>query len=59
MSGKEYLKRHLQCGWKEIRVEGSHHIIRKGSQTEVIPVHGNKDLPKGLYNAISKRTGVR
>ncbi|MBR4777319.1 MAG: type II toxin-antitoxin system HicA family toxin [Lachnospiraceae bacterium] len=58
MTGKELLQLMLKKGWKLIRIDGSHHIIRKGEQIEVIPVHGNKDLPKGLLNAILKRNGI-
>ena len=56
MSGKELLRKMIKNGWTEDRVEGSHHILKKGNRTEVVPVHGNKDLPKGLLNAILKRT---
>jgi predicted RNA binding protein YcfA (HicA-like mRNA interferase family) len=48
ISGKEMLKRYLKNGWVVIRKRGSHHILRKGDKTEVIPVHGNDDLKKGL-----------
>ena len=58
MSSKELLKKLKKDGWIEERVEGSHHVLKKGDRTEVIPVHGNKDIPKGLLNAILKRTGV-
>ena len=57
MKDKDLLKLHLQNGWKVIRINGSHHIIQKGEQIEVIPVHG-KDVPTGLLNSIRKRTGV-
>ena len=59
MNGKELLKRLLNDGWVLVRIQGSHHIVQKGSQTEVIPVHGNTDLPKGLLSAIIKRTGLK
>lgn len=57
MKDKDLLKLHLQNGWQVIRINGSHHIIQKGEQVEVIPVHG-KDVPTGLLNKIRKRTGV-
>ena len=59
MSGKELIKLLKQNGWIEERQNGSHHVMRKGKQTEVIPVHGNRDIPQGLLNAILKRTGLR
>ena len=58
MKGKELLKLFLQNGWKEVNVRGSHHKIRKGNETENIPVH-NTDLPLGLVNAILKRHGLK
>ncbi|MCM1133582.1 MAG: type II toxin-antitoxin system HicA family toxin [Ruminococcus flavefaciens] len=58
MKDKDLLKKLKQDGWTEIRVHGSHHILKKGSQMETIPVHG-KDVPPGLLNAILKRTGLK
>lgn len=48
MTGKELLKYAKQKGYVLIRIEGSHHILRRDKSTIVIPVHGNKDIPKGL-----------
>ncbi len=58
MKDKDLLKKLKQNGWVEIRVHGSHHILKKGNQMETIPVHG-KDVPTGLLNAILKRTGLK
>lgn len=58
MKDKDLLKKLKQDGWTEIRVHGSHHILKKGSHMETIPVHG-KDVPTGLLNAILKRTGLK
>lgn len=57
MKGEEIIKELKKMGWVEVRIKGSHHIMKKGNQTEVIPVH-NKDLPKGLLMSIKKRTGI-
>lgn len=54
ISGKEMLKRYLQKGWVVVRMKGSHHILRKGEKTEVIPVHANEDLKKGLEKKLLK-----
>lgn len=59
MSGKEVVKRLKKLGWKVDRIHGSHYIMVKGSQSEAVPVHGNKDLPIGLLKAIAKRTGLK
>lgn len=58
MKDKDVLKLLLKNGWVEIRIHGSHHIIRKGDKIETIPVHG-KEMPTGLANAILKRAGLK
>jgi predicted RNA binding protein YcfA (HicA-like mRNA interferase family) len=55
---KDLLKLLKQNGWTEVRIHGSHHILRKGDKTETVPVHG-KDVPTGLLEAILKRTGLK
>lgn len=57
MKGIEVVKQLKKMGWVVDRIHGSHYIMKKGNQTEVIPVH-NKDLPIGLLTAIKKRTGI-
>lgn len=58
MKDKDLLKLLIQDGWEIKRIKGSHHVLQKGTQTEVIPIHG-KDIPTGLLNAILKRTGLK
>lgn len=58
MKGKELVRLLQKNGWHIDRIHGSHHVMKKGSQTEIIPVH-NTDIPKGLANAIMKRTGLK
>ena len=58
MKGKELVKLLKKNGWEIERINGSHHVMKKGNKTEVIPVH-NTDIPKGLANAILKRTGLK
>ena len=41
-------------GWEVKRIKGSHYIMKKDNEIEVVPVH-NKDLKAGLENAIIKR----
>ncbi len=59
MSGKELIKKLLKKGWALDRINGSHHILMKGKETLTVPVHGNKDLPKGLLNALLKQGGLK
>lgn len=57
MKGMEVVKLLRRKGWTVDRIHGSHYVMKKGNQTEIIPVH-NKDLPIGLLTAIKKRTGI-
>ena len=59
MSGKQLLKLLKDKGWVLDRIEGSHHIMVKGDITLSVPVHGNKDLGKGLLNALMKQGGLK
>lgn len=58
MKDKDLLKLLKQNGWEVVRINGSHHILMKDDNIETIPIHG-KDVPKGLLNAILKRTGLK
>ena len=58
MKDKDLLKLLKQNGWKVVRVKGSHHVMQKEDEIEVVPVHG-KDVPTGLLNKILKRTGLK
>ena len=58
MRDSELLKKLLKDGWQEVSIKGSHHKLRKGNQSEIIPIHG-KDVPIGLLKAIMKRTGLQ
>ena len=59
MTGKEVVKLLIANGWCVDRIHGSHYIMAKGSQTIVVPVHGNNDLKPGLLNAILKGAGLK
>lgn len=58
MDGNTVVRKLLKDGWELDRINGSHHILRKGNKTVSIPVHGKKDLAKGTLKAIEKQTGV-
>ena len=59
MTGKDILKEYLKAGWEIGRIQGSHHVVKKGNEIEVIPIHKNKDLPTGLANKLIKRIGLK
>lgn len=58
MKDKDLVKLLLKNGWELDRVNGSHHILKKGSQTVSVPVHGD-DVKIGLLNQILKETGLK
>ena len=57
MTGKEAIKRLEQEGWVLARTKGSHHTMIKGQRSVSVPVHGKKDLRKGILHTIAKIAG--
>ena len=43
-----------KSGWEVISQTGSHVKLKKGKVTTHIPVHGSKDLGRGLIKAIEE-----
>jgi predicted RNA binding protein YcfA (HicA-like mRNA interferase family) len=59
MNGKDLSAILKENGWTLDRVKGSHHIfIKPGKRSIPVPVHGSKDLPKGLIKAILKQAKI-
>ncbi len=56
LSGKVLCKIIERYGWELKRVTGSHHIYAKTGVSVIlsIPVHGNRDLPKGILKSLLK-----
>ncbi len=51
--GKEFIKFLEYLGFQVIRTKGSHARLQSGDgRATSVPVHGNKDLPKGLLRKI-------
>ena len=59
MEGKELVKILKKNGWQVDRISGSHRIMVKGNKTISVPVHGKKELGKGMTHAILKQAGIR
>jgi len=59
MTGKEMVKLLKDHGWEVDRISGSHYILVKGERTLSVPVHGKKDLKKGLQQALLKEGGIK
>ena len=55
---KRWLKKH-GCTFQENRGKGGHITVRLGEKTTVMPVHGQKDLPKGTVEAIKSQLGLK
>jgi len=60
MTGKDMLKLAIKNGWKKVRTNGSHIIMEKEGFLPVsIPIHGNRDLKKGIESSLLKDLGLR
>jgi len=59
MNGNELVKLLKQNGWQVDRISGSHHIMVKGNRTISVPVHGKKELGKGITQAILRQAGIK
>ncbi|MBU4350493.1 type II toxin-antitoxin system HicA family toxin [bacterium] len=54
IKGKEFVRFLQSLGFKIVRTKGSHVRLRTEDQKRVttIPIHKNKDIPKGLLRTI-------
>ncbi|MGM0125427.1 hypothetical protein IGI37_002826 [Enterococcus sp. AZ194] len=60
LTGKEMVRLAKRSGWREVRRNGSHHIMFKvGHEPVSIPVHGNRDLKKGTEQMILRGLGIK
>ncbi|HBB91614.1 MAG: hypothetical protein A2X22_00310 [Bacteroidetes bacterium GWF2_49_14] len=59
-SAKNLIRILEENGYAFRRSNGSHHIYYHPDKKKVIvvPVHGNKDLPKGTFHAILRQAGL-
>lgn len=53
---RKIVKRLKAEGFELIAVAGSHHKLRKGDKTVIVP-HPKKDLPLGTARAIARQAG--
>ena len=59
MTGASMVRLLKQLGWRVTRIRGSHHHLVRGGDTIIVPVHGKKELARGLEAAILKKAGLR
>jgi predicted RNA binding protein YcfA (HicA-like mRNA interferase family) len=59
-SAKNLIRVLEQNGFILSRISGSHHLYVNpvSGKRIIVPVHGNKDLPKGTFYAIIKQAGI-
>jgi predicted RNA binding protein YcfA (HicA-like mRNA interferase family) len=59
-SAKELISILVRDGFEFKRSKGSHHIYENPvtKKITIVPIHGNKDLPKGTYYGILKQAGL-
>jgi len=58
VNGNEVIRRLKAEGWRQVRVRGSHHLMEKDGKVIPVPVHGSKEIGKGLLAEIERQTGV-
>jgi predicted RNA binding protein YcfA (HicA-like mRNA interferase family) len=59
MTGKDMVKLLKEHGWEVDRISGSHYILVKDQKTLSVPVHGKKNLKKGILQALLKAGGLK
>ena len=59
MDGRTVIKILKQEGWHVLRTSGSHYRLGKGALRTTVPVHGKRDIGKGLLAEITRQTGVK
>lgn len=60
MRGKELIKTLEKNGFGHVRTTGSHFIMwKEGLRPIPVPVHGSKNLGKGLVKKIFKQAGLK
>jgi predicted RNA binding protein YcfA (HicA-like mRNA interferase family) len=59
MNGNAVVRRLKAAGWRQVRVRGSHHLMEKDGKVIPVPVHGPKEIGKGLLAEIERQTGVK
>lgn len=59
-SPKEIIKVIEENGWYLDRIRGSHHVYKNDElqKSVPIPIHGKKDLGKGLFYKILKQCDI-
>ena len=57
---REVVKVIVKAGWREVRVNGSHHQFKHPGYAKLVSIneHRGKDLSPGVIDSIEKVTGL-
>jgi len=60
ISGNEAIAGFAKFGFEEIRIRGSHHILKKPGHSYLlsVPVHGSDPVAKGTLRALLRGAGI-
>ena len=58
MNSRTLLKKLQADGFEIVSMRGSHHKLRKGERTVIVP-HPKRDLPQGTVASIFRQAGWR
>jgi predicted RNA binding protein YcfA (HicA-like mRNA interferase family) len=59
MRSEDLMAELRRAGWQQVRVRGSHHVMRHPERPGIVVVpHPKKDLGKGLVSAIRRQAGL-
>ena len=61
MTSADLVKLLKSNGWQEVRQKGSHLVLKHEQNPDnlSVPMHGKKDVPPGLLNALLKKAGIK
>lgn len=61
MTSREFIRELEAAGWKEVRVNGSHHMFKNAAAPQLgtlsVP-HPKKELGEGLLKKLRKQAGL-
>lgn len=60
LDGRRVLRAFARLGWSEVRVVGSHHILKKEGHPAVltVPVHRGRTIKQGLMRGLLKAASL-
>ena len=60
ISSRDVIKRLIEDGWYEVRVNGSHHQYKHNIKKGTVTVkHPDKSIPKKTLSSISRQSSIK